>query len=72
MSYISIENKYTLTHEHIVDGESEYKISIEFDKDQLSDILENMELFLAGCGFELEGSLVIEPGEPVTILNEKE
>lgn len=51
--------KYTLTCEQ--DG---FKTTTEFTEDYLPSVLENMQLFLRGCGFYFEGTLDIVDDEP--------
>jgi hypothetical protein len=50
--------KYKL--EMIDDG---YRNKLEFDSDDLGDVIANMELFLKGCGFIFDGALDIHTGE---------
>ena len=50
--------KYKL--EMIDDG---YRNKLEFDSDDLGDVLANMELFLKGCGYIFDGALDIHTGE---------
>jgi hypothetical protein len=45
--------KFTFIAEHLT-GE---KITTEFDKEHLSDIVENFEMFLRGAGFHFSGNL---------------
>lgn len=44
--------KYTLTCE-----EGNFKNTVNFEEVYLPSVLENMELFLRGCGFYFEGKL---------------
>jgi hypothetical protein len=50
--------KYKL--EMIDDG---YRNKLEFDSDDLGDVIANMELFLKGCGYIFDGALDIHTGE---------
>jgi hypothetical protein len=36
------------------------KITMEFDAEELDVVLENMAMFLRGCGFIIEGPLTVE------------
>ena len=38
------------------------KSSLEFDADDLGDVIANMEIFLKGCGFYFDGILDIHEG----------
>jgi hypothetical protein len=40
-----------------------YKNTLEFESDDLGDVIANMELFLKGCGFIFDGALDIHTGE---------
>jgi hypothetical protein len=40
-----------------------YKNRLEFESDDLGDVVANMEIFLKGCGFIFEGALDIHTGE---------
>jgi hypothetical protein len=46
--------KYTLTCE-----QGSFKTTTEFEEDFLPSVLENMQLFLKGCGFYFDGTLDI-------------
>jgi hypothetical protein len=46
--------KYTLTCE-----QGSFKNTTEFEEDFLPSVLENMQLFLRGCGFYFDGTLDI-------------
>ena len=46
--------KYTLTCE-----QGTFKTTTEFEEDFLPSVLENMQLFLKGCGFHFDGTLDI-------------
>ena len=50
--------KYILTMKD--DG---YKNKLEFESDDLGDVIANMEIFLKGCGFIFDGALDIHTGE---------
>jgi hypothetical protein len=39
-----------------------YKNKLEFESDDLSDVIANMEIFLKGCGFIFDGALDIHTG----------
>jgi hypothetical protein len=43
-----------------------YKNKLEFESDDLSDVIANMEIFLKGCGFIFDGALDIHTGEVQT------
>ena len=43
--------------------EEDYKTSLEFNSDDLSDVVASMEHFLKGCGFIFDGALDIHDGE---------
>lgn len=45
---------------------------IEFEAEDLSDIIEQFEMFLRGCGYTINGSLGIVEDEIVRILPETE
>lgn len=40
-----------------------YKNKLEFESDDLSDVVANMEIFLKGCGFFFDGALDIHEGK---------
>jgi hypothetical protein len=40
-----------------------YKNRLEFESDDLGDVVANMEIFLKGCGFIFDGALDIHTGE---------
>jgi hypothetical protein len=40
-----------------------YKNKLEFESDDLSDVIANMEIFLKGCGFIFDGVLDIHTGD---------
>jgi hypothetical protein len=40
-----------------------YKNKLEFESDDLSDVVANLEIFLKGCGFIFDGALDIHTGE---------
>lgn len=40
-----------------------YKNKLEFESDDLSDVIANMEIFLKGCGFIFDGALDIHTGD---------
>jgi hypothetical protein len=40
-----------------------YKNKLEFESDDLGDVVANMEIFLKGCGFIFDGALDIHTGE---------
>ena len=44
------------------DGRTIFSNTLEFDAEQLDDVLGNFELFLKGAGFELRGHVDIVPG----------
>ena len=46
--------KYTLTCE-----QGSFKNTVQFEEDFLPSVLENMQLFLKGCGFHFDGTLDI-------------
>ena len=50
--------KYTLIMKD--DG---YKNRLEFESDDLGDVVANMEIFLKGCGFIFDGALDIHTGD---------
>ena len=39
------------------------KVTIEFEAEQLQDILEEFTMFLRGCGFTINGTLDVIPDE---------
>jgi len=45
--------KFTLTCEH----RPGYTVTHEFDDDFLPDVLDNIDLFIRGCGFIVDGQL---------------
>ena len=47
----------------LVMEEDDYKSSLEFNADDLSDVVANMEIFLKGCGFFFDGALDIHEGK---------
>ena len=49
-----------------VDGRTTFSNTLEFDAEQLDDIIGNFELFLKGAGFQLTGHVDITPGEYTT------
>jgi hypothetical protein len=40
-----------------------YKNRLEFESDDLGDVVANMEIFLKGCGFIFDGALDIHTGD---------
>ena len=40
-----------------------YKNKLEFESDDLGDVIANIEIFLKGCGFIFDGALDIHTGE---------
>jgi hypothetical protein len=42
-------------------NEISYKNTVEFDEDSIDEVLENIELFLRGCGFADYGRLQFVP-----------
>ncbi len=40
-----------------------YKNKLEFESEDLGDVIANMELFLKGCGYIFDGALDIHTGE---------
>jgi len=55
-------SKYTLicSHDDLY-GNPTTKHTLEFKEDSLNDVLQNIELFLRGCGFYFNGNLDIVP-----------
>jgi hypothetical protein len=57
--------KFTLTCQHnvyddfsgLIDSDDGMKITTEFKEVQLDEVLENIEMFLRGCGFNPSGHL---------------
>jgi len=43
-----------------------YKNKLEFESDDLSDVIANIEIFLKGCGFIFDGALDIHIGRVET------
>ena len=43
-----------------------YKNKLEFESDDLSDVVANIEIFLKGCGFIFDGALDIHKGDVET------
>lgn len=43
--------------------EDGYKNKLEFESDDLSDVVANLEIFLKGCGFFFDGALDIHEGK---------
>jgi hypothetical protein len=43
-----------------------YKNKLEFESDDLSDVIANIEIFLKGCGFIFDGALDIHTGRVET------
>lgn len=46
--------------------EEDYKSTLEFNSDDLGDVVANMEIFLKGCGFLFDGALDIHEGDVKT------
>lgn len=46
----------------LVMEEDDYKSTLKFNSDDLSDVVANMEIFLKGCGFFFDGALDIHEG----------
>lgn len=58
---------FKFTQEYLdYEGVPESTRTVEFKAEVLSDILEQFELFLRGCGFVFDGSLDIVPPEDNT------
>ena len=47
----------------LVMKENDYKNTLEFNSDDLSDVIANIEIFLKGNGFFFDGHLDIHEGE---------
>lgn len=62
-------SKFTFVCEHDnVFGESSLaKLTLETNRVRLDDILEDLEDFLAGCGYVIDGELQIVKDEPITL-----
>jgi hypothetical protein len=58
--------KYTLTCE-----QGSFKNTTEFEEDFLPSVLENMQLFLKGCGFYFDGTLDIINEETEELYSEQ-
>jgi hypothetical protein len=58
--------KYTLTCE-----QGSFKTTTEFEEDFLVSVLENMQLFLKGCGFYFDGTLDIINEETEELYSEE-
>ena len=58
--------KYTLTCE-----QGSFKNTTEFEEDFLPSVLENMQLFLKGCGFYFDGTLDIINEETEELYSEE-
>jgi hypothetical protein len=58
--------KYTLTCQ-----EGNFKNTVEFTEDFLPSVLENMQLFLRGCGFYFDGTLDIINEETEELYSEQ-
>ena len=57
-------SKYSLVCQHSdLYGNVTTKHTLEFTEDSLNEVLQNMELFLRGCGFYFKGNLDIVPYE---------
>lgn len=52
---------FTCEHEHVFTGKSLSKITVESNRDRLDHVLEDIEDFLLGCGYVIDGDIgVIE------------
>ena len=59
--------KYTLTCE-----QGSFKNTVQFEEDFLPSVLENMQLFLKGCGFYFDGTLDIINEETEELYSEQD
>ena len=60
-------NKFTLVNESKINGVL-HKVVHEFEYEQLGDVLERIREFLLGCGYQINGELVVLEDEPVVQL----
>ena len=51
-------NKFTLINESKINGVL-HKVVHEFEYEQLGDVLERIREFLLGCGYQINGELVV-------------
>ena len=56
-------NKFTLVNESKINGVL-HKVVHEFEYEQLGDVLERIREFLLGCGYQINGELVVLEDEP--------
>lgn len=58
-------NKYTFSNQFVDYNGKIATLDMDFHADNLSDVLDHFERFLAGCGFVLDGTLTVvnEHGE---------
>ena len=54
--------RFSVDHEND-DGRTTFSNTLEFDAEQLPDVIGNFELFLKGAGFAFDGHVDITPSE---------
>ena len=52
-------NKFKFSNSFVNHNGKTSTLELSFDADSLSEVLDNFESFLAGCGYVLEGNLVV-------------
>lgn len=57
--------KFECEHRNAWDETLDSKVTMEFDKEFLPDVLEQFEQFLRGCGYYFDGRLELVEDEPV-------
>lgn len=48
---------FVCEHQNIFDGGTESKVTMEFDEIQMSEVIEQFQDFLRGCGFYFDGRI---------------
>lgn len=57
--------RFSVDHEN-EDGRTTFRNELEFDAEQLPDVIGNFELFLRGAGFAFDGHVDITPSQYTT------
>jgi hypothetical protein len=57
--------KFECEHSNAWDQTLDSKVTMEFDKEFLPDVIEQFEQFLRGCGYYFDGRLELVEDEPV-------
>lgn len=55
MNYFKLVHIYT----NLIDEQERSRVTVEFEHDTLTEVLEEMEHFLLACGYKFDGRLTI-------------